>query len=76
LEVVEGHHLKREFRFRDFREALDFANRVGDLAEAEEQAHHSDIDSGWGRVGITIFTHKIIGLTESDFVLAAKVDRL
>ena len=73
-EVVEGHHLKKEFRFRNFREALDFVNRVGDLAE--EQAHHPDIDFGWGRVGITIFTHKIDGLTESDFVLAAKVDRL
>jgi 4a-hydroxytetrahydrobiopterin dehydratase len=73
-EVVEGHHLKKEFRFRNFREALDFVNRVGDLAE--EQAHHPDIDFGWGRVEITIFTHKIDGLTESDFVLAAKVDRL
>ena len=73
-EVVGGHHLRREFRFRNFREALAFVNRVGDLAE--EQAHHPDIDLGWGRVGITIFTHKIDGLTESDFVLAAKVDRL
>ncbi len=73
-EVVEGHHLKREFRFRNFREALDFVNRVGDLSE--EQAHHPDIDFGWGRVGITTSTRKIDGLTESDFVLAAKVDRL
>jgi len=46
LEIVEGHHLKREFRFRNFREALDFVNRVGDLTEAEEQAHHPDIASG------------------------------
>jgi 4a-hydroxytetrahydrobiopterin dehydratase len=73
-EVVRGHHLRREFRFQNFREALDFVNRVGELAE--EQSHHPDIDFGWGRAGITIFTHKIDGLTESDFVLAAKVDRL
>ena len=53
-------------------------NRVGvpAEAEAEEQSHHPDIDFGWGRVGITIFTHKLDGLTESDFVLAAKVDRI
>ena len=73
-EVVEEHHLKREFRFGNFREALAFVNRVGELAE--EQAHHPDIDFGWGRAGVRIFTHKIDGLTESDFVLAAKVDRL
>jgi 4a-hydroxytetrahydrobiopterin dehydratase len=73
-EVVEEHHLKREFRFGNFREALAFANRVGELAE--EQGHHPDIAFGWGRAEITIFTHKIDGLTESDFILAAKVDRL
>jgi 4a-hydroxytetrahydrobiopterin dehydratase len=73
-EVVDEHHLGRKLRFKNFREALDFVNRVGELAE--EQAHHPDIELGWGRVGITIFTHKIDGLTESDFILAAKVDRL
>jgi 4a-hydroxytetrahydrobiopterin dehydratase len=73
-EVVDEHHLKRELRFKNFREALDFVNRVGGLAE--EQAHHPDIAFGWGRVEIIIFTHKINGLTESDFILAAKVDRL
>ena len=73
-EVVDEHPLGRKFRFKNFREALDFVNRVGELAE--EQAHHPDIELGWGRVGITIFTHKIDGLTESDFILAAKVDRL
>jgi 4a-hydroxytetrahydrobiopterin dehydratase len=73
-EVVDEHHLKRKFRFKNFREALDFVNRVGELAE--EQAHHPDIDFGWGRVAVKIFTHKIDGLTESDFILAAKVDRL
>jgi 4a-hydroxytetrahydrobiopterin dehydratase len=73
-EVVDEHHLRREFRFKNFREALDFVDRVGELAE--EQAHHPDIAFGWGRAEITIYTHKIDGLTESDFVLAAKVDRL
>ena len=71
---MDEHHLRREFRFKNFREALEFVNRVGMLAE--EQAHHPDIDFGWGRAGVRIFTHKIYGLTESDFVLAAKVDRL
>ena len=73
-EVVEGPHLRREFRFRNFREALYFVNRVGELAE--EQGHHPDVEFGWGHAAITVFTHKIDGLTESDFVLAAKVDRL
>lgn len=73
-EVVDEHHLLREFRFKNFREALDFVNRVGELAE--EQGHHPDIDFGWGRAEIKVFTHKIGGLTESDFVFAAKVDRL
>ena len=73
-EVIEEHHLKREFRFKNFREALNFVNRVGEAAE--EQGHHPDIDFGWGRATLTIFTHRIDGLTESDFVFAAKVDRL
>lgn len=71
---MDGHHLRREFRFRNFREALDFVNRVGELAE--EQGHHPDINLSWGRVGVEIFTHKINGLTESDFILAAKVDEI
>jgi 4a-hydroxytetrahydrobiopterin dehydratase len=73
-EVVDGHHLRRLFRFRNFREALDFVDRVGELAE--EQAHHPDISFGWGRAEVVIFTHKIDGLTESDFVFAAKTERL
>jgi 4a-hydroxytetrahydrobiopterin dehydratase len=72
--VVEEHHLMREFRFKNFREALGFVNRVGELAE--EQGHHPDIEFGWGRAEITIFTHKIDGLTESDFIFAAKVNHL
>ena len=73
-EVVEEHHLRKVFRFKNFREALDFVNRVGELAE--EQGHHPDISFGWGRVEITVWTHKINGLTESDFVFAAKTDKI
>jgi 4a-hydroxytetrahydrobiopterin dehydratase len=73
-QVVNEHHLQRLYRFKDFRETLDFVNRVGELAE--EQGHHPDICFGWGKADITIWTHKIDGLTESDFVLAAKIDKL
>ena len=73
-EVVNGHHLRKEYKFEDFKEAQAFVNRVGELAE--EQGHHPDICYGWGRAEITIWTHKIDGLTESDFILAAKIDKL
>ena len=72
--VVNSHHLTREFTFPDFRKALDFTVRVGELAE--EQWHHPDIVLSWGKVAITIWTHKIDGLTESDFILAAKINEL
>lgn len=72
--VTNEHHLHRDFRFPDFKQALDFANRVG--AVAEEQGHHPDILLSWGKAGITLWTHKIDGLTESDFIMAAKIDRL
>lgn len=72
--VVDGHHVEREFGFPNFVQALAFTNKVGELAEAE--GHHPDIYLAWGKVGIKIWTHKIDGLTESDFVLAAKIDRL
>lgn len=72
--VVKGHHLMREFKFPNFRAALDFTNRVGDLAERE--GHHPDIYLAWGKVEIKLWTHKIDGLTESDFILAAKIDRM
>lgn len=71
-EVINEHHLNKNFTFNDFAEALAFTNRVGALAEKE--GHHPDIQLSWGRVGIEIFTHKIDGLTESDFILAAKID--
>ena len=73
-QVVAGHHLEKEYRFKDFREALAFTNRVGELAES--QGHHPDIHLAWGKVKLTVWTHKVDGLTESDFVLAAKADRL
>ena len=73
-QVVEERQLEKEYRFKDFREALGFTNKIGELAEA--QGHHPDIYLAWGKVKLTIWTHKINGLTESDFVLAAKADGL
>lgn len=72
--VIEEHHIEREVRFPDFLSALAFTNQVGELAE--EQGHHPDIHLAWGLARVTIWTHKIDALTESDFVLAAKIDRL
>jgi 4a-hydroxytetrahydrobiopterin dehydratase len=73
-QVVDEHHLEKEYRFKDFRTALAFTNRVGELAES--QGHHPDIYLTWGKVKLTIWTHKIDGLTESDFILAAKADKV
>ncbi len=73
-EVVDAHHVTRTFRFGDFARALAFVNRVGALAE--EQGHHPLIHLTWGKVTIDIWTHKIKGLHESDFILAAKIDQL
>jgi 4a-hydroxytetrahydrobiopterin dehydratase len=72
--VVDEHHLEREFTFSDFREALDFVDRVGALAE--EERHHPDIYLSYGKVKIDLWTHKIDGLHENDFILAAKIDQL
>lgn len=73
-EVVNEHHLRKDYTFKDFKETQAFVNRVSDLAE--EQWHHPDICFGWGHAEVTIWTHKIDGLTESDFILAAKIDML
>ena len=73
-EVAEDHQLEKTYEFDDFRQALDYTNKVGEMAE--EQGHHPDIYLAWGVVKVTIWTHKIDGLTESDFVFAAKCDRL
>ncbi len=72
--VIDQHHLLRTFLFPDFAEGLGFVNQVGGLAE--DEGHHPDLCLDWGRVDVTIFTHKIDGLTESDFILGAKIDRV
>jgi 4a-hydroxytetrahydrobiopterin dehydratase len=73
-EVIDEHHLSKTYKFPDFRAALAFVNSVGALAE--EQGHHPDLYLSWGKVEVQIWTHKINGLTESDFILAAKIDAL
>ncbi|HEY1262712.1 MAG TPA: 4a-hydroxytetrahydrobiopterin dehydratase [Terriglobales bacterium] len=72
--AVNEHHITRTFAFPDFKQALAFVNRVGDLAE--QQGHHPDILLTWGKAEVTLWTHKIDGLTESDFIMAAKIDQL
>jgi 4a-hydroxytetrahydrobiopterin dehydratase len=72
--VVADHHLERELDFPDFVTALAYVNRLGALAE--EEGHHPDVFLAWGKVRITLYTHKVEGLTRSDFVLAAKIDQL
>ncbi len=72
--IIEGHHLTRKWTFSDFATALAFTNELGQICE--EQGHHADFELGWGRVVAIIYTHKIDGLTESDFVLAAKFDEV
>jgi 4a-hydroxytetrahydrobiopterin dehydratase len=72
--VVDGKRLEREFRFKNFRQAMAFANAIA--AVAEEQKHHPDLTVGWGRLGVTLFTHAIGGLHENDFILAARIDAL
>ena len=72
--VVEEHHLHRAYRFPDFAAALHFVNQVGAIAEREQ--HHPDIVLGWGRVEITTYTHSIQGLSQNDFILAAKIEAL
>jgi 4a-hydroxytetrahydrobiopterin dehydratase len=72
-QVFHEHHLEKEYRFANFRDALAFTNRVGELAEREQ--HHPDIYLAWGKVRLRVWTHKIDGLTESDFILAAKVEQ-
>ena len=70
----EANRISRRFRFKDFREALGFVNRVGDVAEAE--GHHPDFAIHWNKVDLVLWTHKIGGLHENDFIMAAKIDRL
>ncbi len=70
--VVDEHHLEKEYTFDDWAQAMAFANRVSDVAE--EQNHHPDVYITYGKVAVKIWTHKIDGLTESDFIFAAKCE--
>ena len=72
--VVDEHHLKRVFKFRTFLEALEFTNRVGEIAE--EEGHHPVITVGWGKAEVMIYTHALNGLSRSDFILAAKISSI
>lgn len=73
-QAVNDHHLLRKFKLENYAQALELVNRISEVAE--EQGHHPDICFGWGNVEVKIWTHKIDGLTESDFILAAKIDNL
>ena len=72
--VIKSHHLERDYKFKNFREALAFANKVGKLAEQIQ--HHPDIYLAWGKVKLTLWSHSVGGLTVSDFIFAAKVNEL
>jgi len=72
--LEDERRLEKEFRFDDFRTPFEFVKRVGEMSE--EQGHHGDIFLGWGRVKLSVWTHKIDGLSESDFIWAAKADAL
>lgn len=72
--LVADHHIERVFKFNDFKSALEFVNRAGEICE--EENHHADFELSWGRVKIMIWTHKIDGLNEADFILAAKIDNI
>jgi 4a-hydroxytetrahydrobiopterin dehydratase len=73
-QVVDQHHLEKEFRFTNFRQAMDFAMQIGELAESVD--HHPDLHVSWGSLRLIVWTHKIGGLSETDFIFAAKVDTL
>ena len=73
-EVIGNHHLEKMFSFKDFKDALSFTNKIGSIAEKE--GHHPDIHLSYGKVKIQLWTHKVNGLSESDFILAAKCDEI
>lgn len=72
--LIADHHIERVFSFDDFQTALNFVNAAGEICEAED--HHADFELSWGRAKVMIWTHKIDGLHESDFILAAKIDKI
>ncbi len=71
---ADSHQIERTFRFSNFREALTFVGRIGELAESE--GHHPDVCFGWGYATVSLMTKKIKGLHENDFIMASKIDRL
>lgn len=73
-QIIEEHHLEKHYKFKDFVQALEFVNKIGQTAE--QQGHHPDIYLTWGKVRLTVWTHKIKGLHENDFILAAGADKL
>jgi 4a-hydroxytetrahydrobiopterin dehydratase len=72
--LANEHHLEKEYRFKDFRDALGFVNRLGEAAE--EAGHHPDLFLTWGKVKVTLWTHSVGGLTEDDFDLAERADQV
>lgn len=72
--VIDNIKIEKVFRFKDFKGALEFVNFIGEIAERE--GHHPDIELGWGRVKVSLMTHKIKGLSRNDFILASKIDQL
>src|SRR3989344_5240728 len=70
----DAKHISKEYKFKNFLEAMAFANKITAVAEAE--GHHPDLSIGWGRVGVKLSTHAIHGLSENDFILAAKIDQI
>jgi len=70
----DGKHISKDFKFENFLEAMGFANKI--TAIAEEEGHHPDLSIGWGRVGVELTTHAIKGLSENDFILAAKIEKI
>ncbi|MEJ2011089.1 MAG: 4a-hydroxytetrahydrobiopterin dehydratase [Anaerolineales bacterium] len=72
-QVVEGHHLEKTYKFDDFKGALEFTNRLGQFADSVD--HHPEICVTWGKAQVTIWTHSVDGLSEADFVFAAKADQ-
>jgi 4a-hydroxytetrahydrobiopterin dehydratase len=70
----DGRRIERTYRFKDFREAWGFVDKVGEIAEAE--GHHPDVSFGWGYATVSLQTKKIKGLHENDFIMAAKIDRI
>lgn len=71
-EVVDGNAIKKTYNFKDFRQALDYTNKIGEIAE--DEGHHPDITLSWGKVQVRLTTHAVGGLSMNDFILAAKYD--